>query len=149
VVQANTADIARLGRHGCAVAHCPRSNRRHGHGDAPLVDLLAAGLPLGVGTDSVASVAPLDLLAEARAARVLGRLSASGALQLSTSGAARAIGMAGEVGTIAPGAWGDVIVVRLPGATDGAMVEEAVLAGAPGRVVATYQAGLVVYRRAA
>lgn len=149
VVQANTADIARLGRHACAVAHCPRSNRRHGHGDAPLVDLLAAGLPLGVGTDSVASVAPLDLLAEARAARGLGRLSAAEALQLITSGAARAIGMAGEVGTIAPGAWADVIVVRLPGATDAATVEEAVLADAPGQVVATYQAGLAVYRRAA
>jgi predicted amidohydrolase YtcJ len=80
---------------------------------------------------------------------VLGRLSAAEALRLITSGTARAIGMAGEVGTLAPGAWADVIVVRLPGATELATVEEAVLAGAPGQVVATYQAGLAVYRRAA
>jgi cytosine/adenosine deaminase-related metal-dependent hydrolase len=35
-VQATEDDLVRLAAHGAAIAHCPRSNRRHGHGDAPL-----------------------------------------------------------------------------------------------------------------
>jgi tetratricopeptide (TPR) repeat protein len=73
-IRANAADIALLAERGCAVAHCPRSNRAHDHGDAPLAALLAAGVRVGVGTDSVMSLSPLDLLAEARAAATKSRL---------------------------------------------------------------------------
>jgi cytosine/adenosine deaminase-related metal-dependent hydrolase len=112
-VQATDDDLGRLAAHGSAVAHCPRSNRRHRHGDAPVRAFLDRRLRVGVGTDSVASVAPLDLLAEARIARELGALSAWQTVDLVTRGAASAIGMEADVGSLAPGRWGDLAVFRI------------------------------------
>jgi 5-methylthioadenosine/S-adenosylhomocysteine deaminase len=145
VVQADRTDIRRLARAGAAVAHCPLSNRAHGHGDAPLAALLAAGLRVGVGTDSILSVGRLDLLAEARAARVLAGLHAGQALALCTTEAARALGLDGEVGALRPGHWGDCLIVRDVGA-DGETAEERVLAGGPRDVLATFVGGRDVYR---
>ena len=145
VVQAGRTDIRRLARAGAAVAHCPLSNRAHGHGDAPLAALLAAGLRVGLGTDSILSVGRLDLLAEARAARVLADLDARQALALCTSEAARALGLDGEVGTLRPGHWGDCLIVRDVGA-DGETAEERVLASGPRDVLATFVGGRDVYR---
>ncbi|HEX5385588.1 MAG TPA: amidohydrolase family protein [Gemmatimonadales bacterium] len=146
VVQVDADDIARLARAGSAVAHCPRSNRRHGHGAAPLGRLLAAGLRVGLGTDSEVSVGALDLLAEARAARELAGLSADGALELATLGGARALGLEGEIGSLLPGKWGDIAAVRVePGTADS--LAERVLESRRDHVVATYVGGRQVYRR--
>jgi len=146
VVQATGLDIRRLATAGAAVAHCPRSNRAHGHGDAPLAALLAAGIRLGVGTDSVVSVGELDLLAEARAARTLAGLDAAQALALCTLSAARALGLESEIGGLRVGKWGDCVVVRPPPAAARLAPEEQVLAGGPRDVVATYVGGRDVYR---
>jgi 5-methylthioadenosine/S-adenosylhomocysteine deaminase len=143
-VQAAPDDVARLAQRRAAVAHCPRSNARHNHGDAPLAALLAEGVRVGIGTDSVASVAPLDLLAEARAARSLAGLGARHALALCTRSAALALGLENEVGALCPAMWGDCAVVHMAGAED---PEEAVLASAPGDVLATYLGGRLVYAR--
>jgi len=145
VVQIDQTDIRRMARAGAAVAHCPLSNRAHGHGDAPLAALLAAGLRVGLGTDSILSVTRLDLLAEARAARVLAGLDAGQALALCTSEAARALGLQDEVGTLRPGHWGDCLVVRNVG-TGGDTAEERVLASGPRDVLATFVGGRDVYR---
>jgi 5-methylthioadenosine/S-adenosylhomocysteine deaminase len=147
VVQADPADVARLAQSRTAVAHCPGSNRRHGHGTAPIDAFLAAGLRVGVGTDSVASVGTLDLLGEARAARALGGLSAERALSLATRDAARALGMDGEVGALRPGLWGDVAVVAIPACGTPETVLEAVLAGGPADVQETMLGGRTVHRR--
>ena len=144
VVQASAADLDRLARHRVAVAHCPLSNRAHGHGDAPLAAMLARGLRVGVGTDSVLSVGTLDLLAEARAAGALAGLDAAGALGLCTAGAAAALGWSEEIGTLAPGRWGDCVVLRPP--LSGLAPEERALRCAPGDVAATYLGGRPVYR---
>jgi cytosine/adenosine deaminase-related metal-dependent hydrolase len=146
VVQATGLDIRRLASAGAAVAHCPRSNRAHGHGDAPLAALLAAGIRLGVGTDSAVSVGELDLLAEARAARTLAGLDAAQALALCTLSAARALGLESEIGGLRVGKWGDCVVVRPPPAAARLAPEEQVLAGGPRDVVATYVGGRDVYR---
>ncbi len=147
LVRAEVEDVSRLRRSRTAVAHCPLSNRRHGHGAAPLAAFLEAGLRVGVGTDSVASVGRLDLLAEARAARVLAGLSAVEALSLVTTGAARALGMGGDVGALRPGAWGDVAVVDI-GRTDSAeSALEGVLASLPADVEQTILGGRTVCRR--
>ncbi len=143
VVQVERADIVRLAEAGVAVAHCPRSNRRHGHGDAPLARLLGAGVRVGVGTDSVVSVGRLDLLAEARAARELAALSWEQALALATLEGARALGLADEVGSLAPGKWGDVAIVRLRSA-HGSPAEQ-VLTSAAEDLVATYVGGRQVF----
>ncbi len=144
VVQADAGDVARLAAAGVAVAHCPLSNRRHGHGDAPLGPLRAAGIRVGVGTDSVASVGGLDLLAEARAARALAGLSWDEALALVTLEGARALGLAGEIGSLAAGKWGDVAVIRLRG---GAPPAEQVMNSVREAVVATWLGGRQVFER--
>jgi 5-methylthioadenosine/S-adenosylhomocysteine deaminase len=147
VVQVGPADVKRLARSRTAVAHCPLSNRRHGHGAAPLVAFLEAGIRVGVGTDSVASVGVLDLLAEVRAARALAGLSAEAGLELVTRGAARAIGLEGEVGTLEPGRWGDLAVVGIPAAGSAEAAMEAVLGTGPGDVLETLLGGRSVFRR--
>lgn len=147
-VRVSPADIAILARRGCGVAHCPRSNRRHGHGDAPVAGLLAAIPRLGVGTDSVASVAPLDLLAEARAARALAGLGVEAAFRLVTTGAAAAIGLDGELGSLAPGKWGDVAAIRIPEGTAPDRLYEALLASRPSDVLGTWLAGRRVFATA-
>jgi aminodeoxyfutalosine deaminase len=145
VVQADDADLARLARRGSAVAHCPLSNSAHGHGAAPLAALLAHGLRVGVGTDSVLSVGALDLLAEARAARRLASLDADGALALATLDGARALGMDGAIGSLEPGKWGDCVVLR-PQPPDAGGPAEQVLRARREDVVATFLGGRDVYR---
>ena len=53
-------------RHGVAVTHCPRSNALLGCGIAPLAELRAAGLRVGIGTDGVSSVPSHDFFEELR-----------------------------------------------------------------------------------
>ena len=146
VVQAGSEDVGRLAGTGAAVAHCPLSNRAHGHGAAPLAALLAAGVRVGLGTDSTVSVGRLDLLAEARAAATLAVLDAPRALALCTLEGARALGLDAEIGSLAPGKWGDCVVVRRPRGPAGASPEEQVLASGPRDVLATFVGGRDVYR---
>jgi 5-methylthioadenosine/S-adenosylhomocysteine deaminase len=142
-IRADAADVALLAQRGCAVAHCPRSNRVHGHGDAPLAALLEAGIRVGVGTDSVMSLSPLDLLAEARAAAALAGLGADRALALCTVEAARALALDGEIGTLEPGKWGDCVVIE-PAAGDSPAAR--VLESGPDEVVLTILGGRDVHR---
>jgi cytosine/adenosine deaminase-related metal-dependent hydrolase len=110
--------------------------------------LLDAGIRVGLGTDSVASVGRLDLLAEARAARQLAGLTAVQTLAMLTAGGAAALGIAGEVGELRPGLAGDCAVWELPNAesADAPVLLESWLAGA-GKVVATWIGGREVYRQ--
>src|SRR5207248_462555 len=66
-VQLEPGDAERLASSGVGVAHCPQSNAALGCGRAPLEQLAAAGVPVGLGTDSPASAGPYDVRAEARA----------------------------------------------------------------------------------
>jgi 5-methylthioadenosine/S-adenosylhomocysteine deaminase len=150
-VQLDQSDIRLLAERQVAIAHCPLSNARHGHGKAPLGPLLRAGLRVGVGTDSVASVGRLDLLAEARAARALADLSAGEALALCTLEGARAIGLEAEIGSLTPRKWGDVIAVRRGSAPPGGDhasddPAEFVLGSGSEDVALTVLAGRVVHR---
>ena len=97
----------------------------------------------------MASVSPLDLLAEARQARELAELSAEAALELVTRGAAAALGLAHEVGSLAPGFWGDAVVIRLPSSSGSEAVVGMALASRLGDVLLTLLGGREVYRRAA
>jgi len=146
-VTVGARDLDLLAGHRVAIAHCPRSNRRHGQGAAPLAAMLERGLPVGAGTDSVASVAPLDLLAEARAARELAGLTAEAALLLATLGAASALGLESEVGSLTPGKWGDVAVLDLPAQVDATRLTGTLLSRSAADVRATYVAGREVWRR--
>ncbi len=147
-VQADAEDIGILAQAGSAVAVCPRSNRRHGHGDPPLGALLRAGVRVGLGTDSVVSVESLDLLAEGRAAQGVAGLSGAAVLRLLTIGGARALGMESEVGSLEVGKWADLVALRLDGiggsvgATD---LADRLLNADPSSIVSTYVGGRCVY----
>ena len=141
-VRVSDDDIATIAARGAAVAHCPRSNQAHGHGAAPLRRLLDAGIPVGAGTDSVASLSPLNLLAEVRAARGLAGLGAEDALALVTTSAARALGLGDEVGSLTAGFHGDLAAFRnRPGADP----LETVLAAGPADVLGTWVGGRQVW----
>jgi cytosine/adenosine deaminase-related metal-dependent hydrolase len=146
-VRADPEDIARMVRHQSGVAHCPRSNRRHGHGAAPLADFRAHRLRVGLGSDSAASVYPADLLAEARAARDLAGLTADQCLDLVMLGAARALDLDPELGSLSAGKWADCAVVRASPSLRAENVAESILAGGPGDVMATWLAGREVFRQ--
>ncbi|HEY7027211.1 MAG TPA: amidohydrolase family protein [Gemmatimonadales bacterium] len=146
VVQASNRDLALLASRGAAVAHCPRSNARHGHGAAPLRSMLDLGIRVGIGTDSVASVAPCDLLAEGRAASALARLQSEDVLRLCTLEGARALGLGNEVGSLTPGKWGDLVAFRLPGPVDGARLADTLVTRRSDGVLATFLAGRQVWR---
>ncbi len=120
-VRIGADDIALLARHDVAVAHCPRSNAQLGCGIAPLAELRAAGVRIGLGTDSPASAPSFDMFEEMRAALSFARasradasaLSASQVLELATLGSARAIGLDGQIGSLTPGKHADLIVLSL------------------------------------
>src|SRR5213592_4636362 len=105
-VQVDGPDIDVLRDAGVAVAHCPRSNRVHGHGTAPLAAFRRAGLPVGLGTDSVVTVGDSSLLAEATAAG----LDGEDALRMLTIEGARALGLEREIGSLEVGKQADLAV---------------------------------------
>lgn len=146
-VQAAAGDIHLLAESGAAVAHCPLSNHAHGHGAAPLSALIGAGVRVGLGTDSEVSVGRLDLLAEARAARQLARLTADEALDLCTLSGARALGLEAETGSLRVGKWADCVVIRLPATGRGTDPAEHVVASSSADVMLTCVAGRDVYRQ--
>jgi len=145
VIEATPTDADLMARHGCAVAHCPRSNRVHHGADAPVREFLARGLRVGLGTDSEISVAPPDLFAEARAAQVLAGWSAEETLRALTLGGAAALGRDGECGTLRRGLQGDLAAVRL-GPHDDPVA--AVLAATRDDVLGTWLGGRAVHRAA-
>jgi len=105
-VQVDEDDIRLLRERGASVAACPRSNRAHGHGESPVAALRAAGVPLGLGTDSVVSVPDLDLWAEADAAG----LDWPEALRLLTIEGARALAWDDRIGSLEVGKDADLAV---------------------------------------
>jgi 5-methylthioadenosine/S-adenosylhomocysteine deaminase len=115
-VRVDGEDIGTIVRHRCAVAHCPVSNARLAHGIAPLAELLAAGVDVGLGSDSVASNDRMDLLGEARQALLFATarwgdastLSTARALELATLGGARALRLDGEIGSLEVGKAADL-----------------------------------------
>jgi len=119
-VRVDPADIAIMSRRRCAVAHCPASNAKFGHGIAPLLPFLAAGIRVGLGSDSVASNNRMDILDEARLAVLIHRAAtrrhdafgAHEALDLATMGGARALGIESRVGSLEPGKDADLVAFR-------------------------------------
>ncbi len=146
-VRADEGDIAAILRSGCAVAHCPISNSKLGHGVAPLVELLAAGVTVGLGSDSVASNNRMDLLDEARVALLSQRTrlqsfetpSAADVLELATLGGAAALGLADVVGSLEEGKQADLAAFPLDAVaptTDPTTAAVFALAGAQAAFVA-------------
>jgi 5-methylthioadenosine/S-adenosylhomocysteine deaminase len=157
-VEVDGGEIALLAERGVPVAHCPRSNALLGCGIAPLADLRAAGVTVGLGTDSPASTPSFDVFEELRSAVAFARarerraeaLTASEALALATVDAARALRLDAEVGTLTAGKRADLTVVSLAGSPYHPVEDPAaavVFGGSPDRVLETIVDGETRYRR--
>jgi 5-methylthioadenosine/S-adenosylhomocysteine deaminase len=122
-VHLDESEIELLARHGTSVAHCPSSNLKLASGFAPVEALRKAGVNLCLGTDGAASNNRLDLHTEMRTAALLAKavardaqaLPAHAALRAATLGGARALGLAGRIGSIEPGKRADLTAVALRG----------------------------------
>lgn len=103
-VRVDRSDADALREAGVTAVLCPRSNAYLGNGVAPVEVLLDAGVPIAIGTDSLASAPSLDVLDDARVlARRFPRLPPATWIEALTRGGARAAGL-DDVGAIAPGA---------------------------------------------
>ncbi len=119
-------DIDTLREFGVAVAHCPKSNAKLGHGRAPFETFIRNDVVVGLGSDSVASNNTCDIIEEARFALLCsrapgdsttedGRLEAAEALSAATLGGARALGLSNVVGELREGLQADLTAISLSG----------------------------------
>jgi 5-methylthioadenosine/S-adenosylhomocysteine deaminase len=115
-------EIELLGRRKVGIAHCASSNLKLASGGvAPVVELRAAGAPVGLGTDSVASNNSLSMLREMHLAGLVQKnqrwdatvLTAQELLDLATIEGARLLGRADELGSLEVGKHADFSLVRL------------------------------------
>ena len=102
-VQLDAVDREILARRGVHVVLCPRSNRHLGVGAADVPALLASGVRLALGTDSLASAETLDVLDDAALLhRQFPALDPGAIVRMATLGGAEALGL-DDLGAIAPG----------------------------------------------
>jgi 8-oxoguanine deaminase len=129
-VHVDRSEIDLYARSGCGVAHCPTSNMRLASGIAPVLDMLSAGVRVGLGVDGSASNDGSHLLAEARQAMMVARLRAGleGAsrseeanhplmtarqtLEIATRGGASVLGRK-DIGSLEPGKCADFFALNL------------------------------------
>jgi cytosine/adenosine deaminase-related metal-dependent hydrolase len=108
------APSARIPRNS-TVVYCPRTHAAFGHPPHPFRDLLARGVRVALGTDSLASAPDLDVLAEARFLRRLyPDFPGARLLHMATLAGALALGWGDEAGSLAPGKSADLAVLPLP-----------------------------------
>ncbi|HKV59611.1 MAG TPA: amidohydrolase family protein, partial [Ktedonobacteraceae bacterium] len=120
---ASAAEIDLLARHGCTVCVCPTTEGDLGDGIAPYADLLAARIPLNIGSDSNTRLDPIEELRWAeysarmryqrRRVLVAGAMASPGPLLLDygTRNGAKSLGI--ETGVIAPGMLADFVAIDL------------------------------------
>jgi cytosine/adenosine deaminase-related metal-dependent hydrolase len=116
-VRLSTDDVRRVADHGASVAHCPCSNAWFGHGSAPIAALRQQGVPVGLGTDSIASNTQLRVRLEARAAADA-TLSFADRLALATHGGATALGLGDRIGRLDPGFEADLVAFAIHDAAE-------------------------------
>lgn len=127
-VQLDPAALARLAQRGCTLVTCPRSNRWVGVGAPPVSAFYESGVRVAVGTDSLASVADLNLFSELVELRWLAPdVPPRHLLKTATLHGAEALGLGDELGTISPGKRAELIAVRVPKGVDD--VEEYLVSG--------------------
>ena len=163
-VYVNQDEINMYARTGCGVAHCPTSNMRLASGIAPILDMLQAGVKVGLGVDGSASNDGSHLLEEARQAMLVSRvragllgasrstpdastlMTARQALEIATRGSAAVIGR-NDIGSLQVGRCADFFAIQLDRLDYAGALHDPVAATifcAPVRVDFTVVAGKVV-----
>ncbi|MEO6709852.1 MAG: amidohydrolase family protein [Planctomycetota bacterium] len=112
---ARPEEIARVARAGATLVHCPGTHAFFERAPFDLRAWHAAGVPVALGTDSMASNSALDMRLE------LSRLCSSqpwldprDAWDMATMHGGRALGLSGLVGELCAGAHADLLAVRAP-----------------------------------
>ena len=120
-VKLDAGEIDLFARSKTGVAHCPCSNCRLGSGVAPVRAMRDAGVPVGLGVDGSASNDIGNLVAEARQAMLLQRvtlgadaMSARETLEIATRGGADVLGRP-DCGRIEPGKCADIAIWDISG----------------------------------
>jgi 5-methylthioadenosine/S-adenosylhomocysteine deaminase len=115
------AEMDLLARRGVKVVHNPESNMKLASGVAPIPDLLARGVTVGLGTDGCASNNNLDLFQEMDSAAKLHKvhrldptvMPSRVVLEMATLGGARVLGLEKEIGSLEVGKKADIIILDL------------------------------------
>ena len=114
-------EIKLLRERGVKPVHNPVSNMKLGSGVAPVPEMLAAGIPVALGTDGAASNNSLDMFKEMKFAALLNKVHrldpvavpAMSALEMATVNGAIALGRGNELGSIEVGKKADLVLVDL------------------------------------
>ena len=118
-VWVDATDIATLLRRGVGTVHNPSSNMKLASGVMPVVDLLTAGVPVGLATDSAASNNNQDLFQEMNVAAKLQKvtrmdpraLPARQVVEMATIAGARALHLDKQIGSLEVGKQADVVLI--------------------------------------
>ncbi|HYI11688.1 MAG TPA: amidohydrolase [Thermoanaerobaculia bacterium] len=141
------------------VAHCPESNQMLASGVAPIVEMIKAGMEVGLGTDGPAgSNNNLDMIEEMASAARLQKvmrndpkaITSREVLRLATIGGAQVLGLADKIGTLERGKRADVVIIDLETSRSQPVysVESAIVYAASGSsVVTTIVDGRILMRR--
>jgi len=118
----NEDDIKQLADHGCSIAHNPASNLKLGSGIAPIRELLDSGVNVGLATDGSMSSDNQNMFEALRFAALISKIrfphqpdlwiGAKAAWQMATTGSAKLLGLADDIGAIEPGRKADLILLR-------------------------------------
>jgi 5-methylthioadenosine/S-adenosylhomocysteine deaminase len=120
-VELTDGDLELLASTGTGIAHCPTSNAKLGNGVARIVEMLAAGATVGLGTDSNMTNNNIDMIEEMRMAALVQKqatadpsvLPSAAVLRMATLGSAAVLGLGDEIGSIEVGKAADLAVIDL------------------------------------
>ena len=117
-VYLNQRDILRAAEHDLKVSHNPVSNMYLSSGIAPIPQMLAAGVTVGLGVDGAASNNGQDMIELMKATALLQKvgtldptaITAEKVLEMATIDGARAVGLQDEIGSLEPGKKADFVI---------------------------------------
>ncbi|MAS33917.1 MAG: hydrolase [Anaerolineaceae bacterium] len=123
VCGATPTDIRLMEKYPVGIAHAIKTYLKLGHPTAPLLQFIAANLPIGLASDGVVSNSTLNLwetlrlmaLTQKEKAGIGEAMPIAQALAIATHGSARVYGQPDELGAIAPGYLADLILIDLNG----------------------------------
>jgi len=114
-------EIAVIQKQGVKPVHNPVSNMKTASGVAPVPEMLAAGIPVALGTDGAASNNSLDMFSEMKFAALLSKahkldptaLPAQVVLEMATINGAIALGLQDKIGSLEVGKKADIVMVDM------------------------------------
>ena len=109
------SELSSLAKSSHYVVFCPRAHRFFGHENHRFREMLAGGIPVCLGTDSLGSNDSLSILDEMRFLyREYPGLDPADLIRIGTINGAMALGWKSQTGTLEIGKAGDLIAVSLP-----------------------------------